>query len=378
MKRLAIPAMLCLIGCGPSPKERPATVSTPVAVETVTVSSKEWPLIYEVTGTVRARTTTNISAKFMGYVREVKVQASDRVREGQLLVGLDSRDLDIGSRRAEAARESVRSAMPEADSAMAAAQANLDLARVTFGRMQELFQKKSISNQEFDEAAAKLKSAQAAQEMARGRRLQLDAKLAEVDQEVSSNLVSRSYANLRAPFAGVVTARSVEPGVLAIPGTPLLTLEREGTYRLEAPVDESRLGAIRVGQAVSVTLDNIDQPVEARVSEVVPSVDAASRSYLIKIDLPSLALLRSGVFGRAAFRLGSRSVLEIPAAAVMDQGQLQSVMVAESGVARTRLITAGQRSGARLEVLSGLSPGERLIFPLLPGMADGAKIEVRP
>lgn len=378
MKRLVIAAMLWLIGCGPSPKERPATVSAPVAVKAVTVAPVDWPLIYEATGTVRARTSAPISAKLMGYVREVKVQVSDRVREGQLLVTLDSRDLDISSRRAEAARESVRSAMPEADSAIAAAKANLDLAQVTFGRMQELFQKKSISNQEFDESAAKLKSAQAAYDMARARRLQLNAKLAEVDQEVGSTAVTRSYASLQAPFAGVVTARSVEPGALALPGTPLLTVEREGTYRLEASVDESRLGDIRLGQAVSVTLDNIEPPLEARVSEVVPSVDAASRSYLIKIDLPAIASLRSGIFGRAVFRLGSRSALAIPAAAVIDQGQLQSVMVADNGVARTRLITTGPKSGMQVEVLSGLSPGDRLIFPLPRDLAEGAKVEVRP
>ena len=95
----------------------------------------------------------------------MKVQTGDRVREGQLLVRLDTSDLDVGSRRAEAAREEVRTAVPEADSAVAAARANLDLAQVTYGRMQDLFQKKSISNQEFDESSAKLKAAQAAYEL---------------------------------------------------------------------------------------------------------------------------------------------------------------------------------------------------------------------
>ena len=138
-------------------------------MSTVTAATETWPSIYEATGTVRARTSAVISAKLMGYVREVKVQAGDRVREGQLLVTLDTRDLDVSSRRAEAAREEVRTAVPEADSAVAAAKANLDLAQVTFGRMQDLFQKKSISNQEFDEASAKLKAAQAAYEMARAQ-----------------------------------------------------------------------------------------------------------------------------------------------------------------------------------------------------------------
>ena len=83
--------------------------------------------------------------------------------------------------------------------------------------------------------------------------------------------------------------RSVEPGTLAVPGAPLLTIEREGAYRLEASVEESHLAAIRVGQPVSVTLDGVDRRIEARVSEIVPAVDAASRAYTVKIDLPAMS-----------------------------------------------------------------------------------------
>ena len=244
--------------------------------------------------------------------------------------------------------------------------------------MQDLWNKKSISNQEFDEASAKLKAAQAAHEMARARRLQLDAQAARVQQEVRATEVARSYAEITAPFAGVVTAKSADPGTLALPGAPLLTIEREGAYRLEASVEESRMAAIRVGQPVSVTLDGIDRTLEARVSEIVPAVDAASRSYTVKIDLPPAPALRSGAFGRATFQLGSRSSLAIPAAAVTERGQLQSVLVAENGVAHTRLITTGQKNKDQVEVLSGLTAGDNVIFPVPRDLSDGAKVEVRP
>jgi RND family efflux transporter MFP subunit len=376
---LTIPVVIGLAGCGEASRQKPAASSEPVVtVSTVNAATETWPSIYEATGTVRARTSAVISAKLMGYVREVKVQTGDRVREGQLLVTLDTRDLDISSRRAEAAREEVRTAVPEAASAVEGAKANLDLAKVTFGRMQDLFQKTSISNQEFDEASAKLKAAQAAYQMAAARRLQLNSKLAEVDQEVRSTEVARSYADVLAPFAGVVISKSVDPGSLALPGAPLFTIEREGTYRLEASVEESRLEAIRVGQPVSVTLDSVDHALEARVSEIVPTVDSASRAYIVKIDLPAVPAIRSGIFGRALFQLGSRSLLAIPAGAVTERGQLQSVLVVDNGVARTRLITTGQRTKDRVEVLSGLTAGEKVIFPAPEGLADGAKVEVRP
>jgi multidrug efflux system membrane fusion protein len=376
---LLIPVVIGLAGCGEASRQKSAASSEPaVTVSTVNAATETWPSIYEATGTVRARTSAVISAKLMGYVREVKVQTGDRVREGQLLVTLDTRDLDISSRRAEAAREEVRTAVPEADSAVEGAKANLDLAKVTFGRMQDLFQKTSISNQEFDEASAKLKAAQAAYQMAAARRLQLNSKLAEVDQEVRSTEVTRSYADVLAPFAGVVISKSVDPGSLALPGAPLFTIEREGTYRLEASVEESRLAAIRIGQPVSVTLDSVDRTLDARVSEIVPAVDAASRAYTVKIDLPSVPAIRSGIFGRASFQLGSRAVLGIPAGAVTERGQLQSVLVADHGIARTRLITTGQKVKGSIEVLSGLSVGERVIFPIPSGLSVGASVEVRP
>ncbi len=369
---------LWLAGCGEAPKEKVASAAAPVTVSVVSASATTWPSVYETTGTVRARTSATISAKLMGYVREVNVQTGDRVREGQVLVILDSRDLDVSSKRAEAARDEVRTSIPEADSGVAAAKANLDLARATFGRMQELFQKKSISNQEFDEASARLKASQAAYEMAQARRNQLNSKMVQVDQEVRSTEVTRTYAEIRAPFAGIVTAKAVEAGSMALPGMSLLTIERDGGYRLEASVEESKLSTIRSGQAVRVTLDGVDRTMDARVSEIVPAVDASSRAYIVKIDLPAMASIRSGMFGRAAFELGSRPALTIPSAAVTDRGQLQSVLVADGGVARTRLITAGEKRGDQIEVLSGLSAGEKVIFPIPPGLADGAIVEVRP
>jgi hypothetical protein len=129
---------------------------------------------------------------------------------------------------------------------------------------------------------------------------------------------------------------------------------------------------------VSVTLDGINSTIDARVSEIVPAVDAASRAYIVKMDLPAEPGLRSGIFGRAKFQLGSRQVLAIPFAAVTERGQLQSVFVAENGVARTRLITLGDKANEQVEILSGVSAGEKVIVPVPQGLTDGARVEVKP
>jgi RND family efflux transporter MFP subunit len=313
----------------------------------------------------------------MGYVRQVNAQVGEHVRAGQTLVVIDAKDLEANYRAAEAGAQEAQAAMPEVDSAVAAAKAQMDLAQATFRRMQDLYNKKSISNQEYDEAVAKRKAAEANYEMALSKRQQLRAKISQAEQQRSAAGVMRSYATITAPFAGVVTAKSVEPGTLATPGTPLLTIEQQGGYRLEATVEEARLGSIRVGMPVTVSIESLDRTIQARVSEIVPAVDPASRSYTVKVDLPAMPQLRSGLFGRARFSQGSRQVLAVPTAAVEERGQLRAVMVAENGVARTRLITTGERRGNEVEVLSGLMPGDKVIAPAPANLADGTPVEVR-
>ena len=375
---ISFSVFLAACGGGAEQHRQAATAAAPVAVRTVLASSADWPETYEATGAVRARSSATLSSKVMAYVQQVSVGIGDRVRSGQTLVTLDSRELETNVRRAEAARTEAQNAIAEGDNGIAAAKASLDLAQATFRRIDELASRKSVSPHELDEATARLKSAQAAYEAARARRMQMDSRLAQVDQEIRSASILRDYARITAPFDGIVTAKSVDPGVLAAPGSPLLIIERDGGYRLEVSVDESRVPSVRPGETVAVTLDAIDRAVNARVSEVVPAVDAASRTYVVKIDLTPLPNVRSGVFGRAAFPLASRRVLGIPADALIERGQLQQVFVVEDQQVRLRLITAGRRAGNQLEVLSGLTAGEKLIAPVPAGLADGARVEVRP
>jgi len=371
---------ILLTGCSgekPSPRvEKTAPKAIPVQV-TQAVET-DLPGIYEATGTVRASATATVSAKMMGYIREVKVNLGDRVSTGQPLVTIDAREVESAIRRAEAAREEVKSAMPEADAAITAAKANADLAQATFRRMQDLFNKKSISNQEFDEASAREKAAEAAYQMARAKRTQLDSKLAQVEQDIRAAEISRGYADVAAPFSGVITAKNVEPGTLAMPGAPLFTLERTDLFRLEASIEESRLGRIRVGQPVGVEVEGAGR-LNGRVSEIVPSVDSSARTGTVKIDLPLNTSLRSGVFGRAFFPAETKKAITIPASAVVERGQLQSVFVIDNGTARNRIVTSGSRFGSRVEILSGLNAGEAIASSPIPArLSDGAPVEVRP
>ena len=378
--KIVIPALLSLLisACrGHDPERTEAATRQPIHVQTVQVETVRWPVTYEAPGTVRARDSAILSSRVMGYIGEIRVQPGDRVTAGQLLVTIDSRDLEANVRQAQAGEAEARSAVAEADNAIAAAEAQLALAQATFKRMETLHKKASISDQEFDEAQARLRTAQAGVEMAQSKRRQIEAKIAQAKQAVESAGIAQAFTRIQSPFSGIVTEKPAQQGQLAMPGMPLLIIEHTGGYRLEAPVDESLLGTIRVGQTVRVALDAYGRTLNARVDEIVPAIDSESRAFHVKASLPSVPDLRSGVFGKLLIERSARQSPVLPADAITRRGELQSVFVADNGVARTRMVAIGGMLDDKVEILSGLVPGERVIHPRPTNLSDGMKVEVR-
>jgi len=364
-----------LAACGPKPSEtKPAAPAPAISVSITRLETASWPEAFEAVGTVRPRVAATLSSQVMATVLDIKVQPGDRVAAGQILITLDARNLETAQRQAQSALNEARNALPETDSGIASAQAQLDLAQSTIRRMKELLDKRSLSPQEFDESSARVKLAQAALAMAQARKRQLNDKVQQAEQSVQQATISRAYSEIKAPFAALVIARRAEPGTLASPGVPLVDLEQQGTYRLEVAVEEARLAQVKRGTSVEVILDALTAPLSGRIAEIVPSIEPSSRAFTVKIDLPSNPVLRGGLFGRARFPLGERSALAIPRGAILNRGQLQSVFVEDSGVARLRLITVGSAHGDTIEVLSGLRPGDRLIYPVRPDLADGSPV----
>ena len=347
------------------------------AVQVETVADSEIADMYQASGSVRARYSAAIAAKIAANILEVRVQTGDHVQAGQTLIVLDRRDLEANLLRSEAARAEAEGAIDETESAITAARADFELARVTHKRFQDLLANASVSQQEFDESQARFRNTEATLEMAASKRRQIGARRSQAEAEIAAARVALDYATLTAPFAALVTERKADPGSLATPGAPLLTLEREGNPRLEASIDESRLGLVRVGESVAVEIDGLNRTVTGRVAEVVPSVDAATRSFIVKIDLPVLPGLRSGMFGRAGFVAGKRWALLVPQSAVLERGQIQSVYVVEGDTARLRFVTLGEERNDQREVLSGLTAGERIIVTPSPLLADGARVAIQ-
>lgn len=366
--------------------KRPALAN----VKTVAVALASMPDFYEAVGTVRSRTTTVISARTMGRISRVLVSEGDRVRAGQTLVEIDSRDAAVQVRRAEAGESEARESLTALDREIsaaefgrAAAEANRKLAASTFERYRGLHERRSISDQEFDEvqtklsaATAEMERASAMLESAKARRNQTLARIDLAKAEKTGADLYMDYNRVVSPINGVVTAKNAEVGMIASPGVPLLTVEDAAAYRLEAQVSESRSGAIRKGDSVRIQLEAAGaEEVQGKVSEIVPSADPSTRSLIVKVDLPSGHSLRSGSFGRAFFSSGERSVMSVPRSLVTQHGQLTSIYVLDEKIVRQRLIKIGKTLGDRVEVLAGLQTGDLLIVEPRERLADG--IEVR-
>lgn len=373
------PAALMLSGCGSHPAEKKAAAPGPaVQVSLIEVRPTKVAEVYEATGTVRARMTSVLSARIMGYIRSISAQAGDTVRTGQTVAVIDAKEIDDAETQARAAVAEARAAVPEVDNAIAGAKAQLDLATSTLKRMKSLYDQKSITSQEFDEVQARHRMAEANHQMVLAKRTQLTSKIAQAESGLAQASVSKTYTEVKAPFTGIVVERKAEPGMLAAPGMPILVIEQAGAYRLEAAVEESRISSVRAGSKVRVRLDSLDRDIEARVSEIVPAMDPVSRTFTARIDLPGSPLIRSGLFGRALFPAGEKQALVAPISSIREQGQIQTVFVADNGTARSRMIKTGAKLEGGVEVISGLTAGDRIIANPPATLADGAKIEVRP
>ena len=359
----------------------PAQPPAAVSVVTDSVTSAEWPSLYEAGGIVRARLSTPIASRLMATVTAVHVHVGDRVRRGAPLVTLDSREMAANQARAAAGVTAAQQSAAAAAADEAAAEANLTFARVTHDRIASLASRKSATPQELDQAVAALASADAQVRSARARRAAADAGRDAAQAAGTAADTGASYTQLTAPFDAVVTQRSVEPGTMATPGTPLLVLDDPGNQRLEVNMDDSRAAWIRPGQEVEVSLDEDVSGApnrrwtEARIAEV-ERLDPASHTFTVKIDLPPGSTARSGSVGRARVAGPARPALTVPDAALVRRGQLTFVFAVDrTNVARLRAVSPGSAQGGRTEVLAGLANHDTVVINPAPSLVDGQPVQ---
>lgn len=384
-----------LSGCGGNGGESaPPKPEVVAGVLTEAVRTSGIETTFEAPGLVKAKTSTVISSKVVGAIIALRVREGDRVRAGQLLAEIENREarahLDMaqaGWREAQASSEEIDRSLKAALAAKVAAEASQRLANSTLGRYRVLRERKSVSEQEFDEvearaqvATAEVDRADKMRQMVEARRQMAEARITQAQSTVEAARAHAGYARITAPIDGMVATKSADIGTLAAPGVPLLTIEGGGGFRLEVAVEQSRIGSVAIGRQVKVRFDEPaasgGMELAGKVAEILPAADPASRTFTVRVDLPVTPSLRSGQFGRAVFAGERREALLVPVGAVMTRGQLTSVYVVDDkGVVNLRLISLGRPMGEQVEVLSGLQPGEKIVTLAARVSREGVQIK---
>lgn len=388
--------MLALLSFGACTKKtEPASGASPTVqgIKTETVAAQSMSAVYEAVGTIRAKNSSVVSSKVLGTITAMRVREGDTVQAGQVLAEIDNREALIQAQRSTAELAEARGALDEiernikaAGAKRAAAEANRRLTASTLRRYEQLIVTKSVSSQELDEvrtrnevAIAEVDAAGRMQQSLEAKRRQVLARIDQAKANVASAQVNASFDRIVAPISGVVVSRQAEVGYMATPGAPLLTIENGADYRLEAAVQESQINQIHLGDRVGVQIDALgSQELAGFVAEIVPTADATSRSYLVKIGIALPAgdqLIRSGLYGKARFVMGQTEAITIPRQSLVERGQLTSVYVVDqSGLAHTRLVQTGKTYGDRVEVLSGLTAGEQIVTGDVTALTDGSRV----
>jgi RND family efflux transporter MFP subunit len=340
---------LTAFACGGPHEEAARAPQTPVTVQTTVAALEEVPAAFEATGSVEPWSRVAPGTKIMGRIQEVLVREGDRVKKSQRLALIEKRDLEA--------------ALQQSRAAVRMAEAKLENARVHYERMVELHGRGSVTDKNLEDALAGFRTAEAALEQARANQ--------------AAARVTLSYAEIRSPVDGWVTAKLVEAGDMASPGMPMFHVEDLSRVKVAVAIPESEVVGLVEEDHARVRVDVLDAEWEATVDRIIPAGDPASRTFQVQLELPNEdGRLKSGMFARVMFSRGARQALLVPATSVVERGQLIGLFVVDAdGHARLRWVRLGKPVADRVEVLSGLAPGDRFVVSPPPTFADGTPVQ---
>jgi len=335
---VATAALVLFTGCSRHDATTTTTSTLPSAqVQTAVVRLESVPVLTEITGTVRPVRRATLAAKLMGAIVELPVALGQRVSTGDVLLKISA---------------------DEISARLAQAQAQLDQANRDLARERDLLPKHA--------STAELV-----------RNLETRATLAEAQVREAQTMLG--YAVIRAPFDGFVARKYVEAGDFASPGVPLIEIEGADAFQVEAGIPDSLAGALSVGTPVEITIASANTTFSAPLAELSSAADANAHTVTAKFTVPAGAAVRSGQFARVQVPGAPVRVLLAPATAVTTSGQMECVFVAgEGNRAVLRLVKTGAARGDRVEILSGLDDGERVVLAPPAGLREGQPLEVRP
>jgi RND family efflux transporter MFP subunit len=328
--------ILVLAGCRKPADERHAAENLPTArVRVMPAAEKTYTAAESVTGTVRSKTRATLEAKVSGRIDKMLVGVGQMVKEGELLIELDGREIQARLDQAKAVLEQTAQDRK---------------------RSEALLEQKALTQQEFEAIRAR-------------------ARVAEATATEASTMLG--YTKITSPFAGVVTRKLADMGDIASPGRPLLELEDPGALRLESDFPEALIGRIQLGDKLPVRITSSTNAWEGVVGEISPTADPGSRTFRVKLDLPPATQARLGQFGRVAVPIGEITTLRVPESALVVRGQMEIVFVVANQKAQLRLVNTGKRFEQELEILAGLHAGDPIVAEGASTLTDGQPVEVK-
>ena len=328
---LVTSGLLALAACGSEPA---APVLPPLPkLETITLQAggdargRGWD------GVVEAVQQVALTAQTAGRVTVVNVDVNDRVAAGDVLLRLTAVEQQAGANTARAQLRAAEAAASEAE--------------VNYRRYDALAAGQFVSRAQIDQARTARDTAVAARDAAR-------AQLAQAGQQTE-------YTVVRAPFAGIVSARQVEPGESVAPGQPLLSVYAPGALRMQVQVPQSDAVAIRAVNRAQVVLAD-GRRIDAAEVTVFPAADPATHSVGVRVTLPSIPQApQPGATAKVVFPIpATGSVLRMPASALLQRGEVSGVYVLADNRLTLRQVRLGQRIGDEVEVIAGMKAGEKI------------------
>lgn len=348
---LALLGPLLLAACAAEDDAAAPPEGAAIGVEVLVVAPEQIAETYTTTGTLVADDRVEIASRLMGYIRDIKVREGSPVKQGQLLLTIDPTEIEAQRAEAEARVSQARARSAEA--------------HADYERYKTLFEQKLVAANTYTKAEL---DNQVAQE-------ELHAALATLDRVK----VQMQYAEIRSPVNGVVVEKLRRAGDLANPGAAILTIENPSNIVLETYIREDQLRHVQPGDEVAVAVDAVGLRTAGVVTQVVPSGDPATHSYLVKATLRELNGARSGMFARSAFSTGTKWTVLVPDAALVKRADLPGVYIIDGdGIARFRMVRSGRHLDGRTEIIAGLSGGERIVVRADAPVRTGDRVTEKP
>lgn len=340
-------ATLGISGCGQEAAETPKPQAQTIEAVISDVKLGTIPMTAVVPGTVVPDQRARIASRLMGYIKDLDVKVGQTVQRGEALFSIDSSD--------------IRSQIAQAQAGYQQAQAALADAKLDFDRFQKLFKEDSVSKQQFDKIRLQYSVAQ--------------ENLAAAKSGLDQAKAQLKYANVEAPFDGVVVEKMAVAGDLAAPGNPILSIENLNSLSVQTEVSGELFAALRNGDKALVMIDG-QSVMEGTIYTLVGAADPRTRTHTVKLSLPAGKNINSGTFARVSFTQGERQTLMVPKSAVVTRAGIEGVFVVEEGKSFFHMVRTGVAIGDEIEIQAGLALGEKVVIENNQSMLNGDNVKV--